>query len=78
MKSPSVTFLATLYLVCYFITFEFESLREVGAIMFLFSPVVLVWLVYTVIRYGSYKGPELGEKEEFGYQDREKESLGWF
>ena len=46
--------------------------------MFLFSPLIVLWLVYTVIRHGRYTGRELDEQEEFGYQDREKDSLGMF
>ena len=34
--------------------------------LFLFSPVVLLYLVYSVIRYGKYSGRELKDGEEWG------------
>ena len=79
MKRPAVAaILATIYLVLYCITLQFEYLRPIGMYMFLFSPLIVLWLVYTVIRHGRYTGRELDEQEEFGYQDREKDSLGMF
>ena len=46
--------------------------------MFLLSPLVVAYMVYTVIRYGKYAGKELNEDEEWGYEDTPKEKLGMF
>ncbi|MDB5119279.1 MAG: hypothetical protein JWN56_497 [Sphingobacteriales bacterium] len=43
--------------------------------MFLFSPLVVLYMVYSVIRYGKYTGKELMENEEWGYEDMDKEQL---
>lgn len=46
--------------------------------MFLFSPIVIMYLAYVIIRYGEYKGRELKENEEWAYGDKKKEELGIF
>jgi len=38
--------------------------------MFSISPFLVVWMAYTIIRYGPYNGRELKEDEEYGYQDK--------
>lgn len=40
--------------------------------LFLFSPLLLVCLAYSVIRFGHYHGKELEEGEEWGYEDVNK------
>lgn len=67
----------TLYLIIYVVLLQFDSTRNVGFIMLLFAPFLLCWMVYTILKFGKYTGPELG-KEEFGYQDRSKDELGVF
>ena len=37
--------------------------------LFLFSPMLLVYLFYSVIRHGQYTGKELKDEEEWGYED---------
>jgi len=44
-------------------------------LIFAFSPFLLVWLAFTIIRFGNYEGKELDEGEEFGYQDKNKDEL---
>lgn len=41
-----------------------------AAFIFTFSPLLVIWLVYSVIRHGEYKGRELKSDEEFGYTDK--------
>jgi len=67
----------TMYLFVYIGVLQFDPAIEYGMIMMLLSPVLICWMVYTVLRYGKYDGPELGD-EEFGYQDKPKEELGIF
>ncbi len=41
-------------------------------ILFALSPFVVVWMAVTIMKYGKYNGHELGENEEWGYQDVNK------
>jgi hypothetical protein len=34
------------------------------------SPIAVIWMVWVVIKYGEYKGPELNSDQEYGYLDR--------
>ncbi|MBS1600859.1 MAG: hypothetical protein JST75_21745 [Bacteroidetes bacterium] len=69
-SSYFTTFFATVYLVIYCVMLQFESLQYYAVCMFFFSPVVVGLMIFTVIRYGKYNGPELDDRE-FGYQDKE-------
>ena len=68
----------TFYLVAYYVLFHYEASLKLLGTMFLLSPALLIRMIYTVLKYGRYDGPELGKDEEFGYQDRKKETLGVF
>lgn len=68
-------FLATAYLVAYCIMVQVQP--AIATVMFIFSPLVVIWMVYAVLKYAEYKGRELGT-DEFGYQDRKTEELGTF
>lgn len=69
-KHPAfATVAATLYLLCYVIFLQMNFLPNVTAVLFSGSPALLLWLAYTVIRYGKYKGTDLKEDEEWGYGD---------
>ncbi len=72
------TVVVTIYLVSYCIMLQFESTRDYAVAMFFLSPIIVCWMVYTVIRYGKYNGRELAKDDEFGYQDKNKEELGVF
>ena len=67
----------TAYLVIYCELLQFESTKGIAIMMFLFSPFLLFWMVYTVLKHGQYDGKELGD-EEFGYQDIDTEDLKTF
>ena len=43
-------------------------------ILFSFSPFLLLYLAYSVIRYGKFTGHELEEDEEWGYEDWKKKN----
>lgn len=64
--------LATVYLLVYCVLLQFNNTHIFGLWMFLLSPILMAWTVYTVLKYGKYNGPELGDKE-FGYQDKAKD-----
>jgi hypothetical protein len=61
----------TAYLVLYaiFLTGGNERLILIARYQLLFSPLLLVWMTFTVIRYGKFSGRELKEGEEYGYDD---------
>jgi hypothetical protein len=44
-----------------------DRLILIAGYQLLFSPLLLVWMIFTVIRYGEFSGRELGEAEEYGY-----------
>jgi hypothetical protein len=67
----------TVYLFIYIGPPQFEPAITYCIIMLLFSPILICWMVFTVLKYGKYEGPELGY-EEFGYQDKSKDELGIF
>jgi hypothetical protein len=67
----------TLYLICYCVLLHFESTKPIALVMLGLAPIILVWMVYTVLKHGKYSGPELG-KDEFGYADKTKDELGIF
>jgi hypothetical protein len=77
-KPAVVTAVVTVYLVLYYILFHAGASDNIIISMFIASPFLVIWMVITILKNGHYKGPELKEDEEWGYQDRDKNSLGTF
>jgi hypothetical protein len=69
--------LVTFYLLIYYEMMLFEATTGYAMVMLLLSPLLLCWMVFTVLKYGKDKSIELGD-DEFGYQDKRKEELGVF
>jgi hypothetical protein len=67
----------SLYLVAYCVMLQLEKTRDYAVIMFFLSPLIVCWMVYTVIKLGNYNGKSLAN-DEFGYQDKDKNGLGIF
>lgn len=42
----------------------------VTGFIFIASPILVIWLVYSIIKHGEYKDKELKPGEEWGYNDR--------
>lgn len=63
--------------MAYCILSQFESAGKYVLYLFLASPVLVIWLVMTVLMHGRYNGKSLGDRE-FGYQDKEDDELGTF
>ena len=40
------------------------------ALIFAASPILIIWMVWVVLKYGEYNGEELEDNQEFGYVDR--------
>jgi len=47
-----------------------------GYFIFSISPFFLLWMAYTILRFGTYNGKELTPDEEWGYQDKDRDELG--
>jgi hypothetical protein len=70
LRSPAfATAFATVYLVLYIHFILTGASDGVVNILFAFSPFVVVYMAVTIMKYGKYNGAELGENEEWGYQD---------
>ena len=61
-------------MILYCVLLNTNAPRSLSYFIFSISPFLLVWLVYTVLRFGTYTGKELDE-EEWGYQDKSKDEL---
>jgi uncharacterized protein YacL len=64
------TAFVTLYLIVYTIMLRLEVSLNVSLFMFSISPLLVIWMAYTILKYGRYNGRELNENEEYGYQDK--------
>jgi hypothetical protein len=60
----------TVYLLIYCFLLQLERLQWIAVLMLIFSPVMVCWMVYVVLKYGRYPGRELSEGDEYGYEDR--------
>lgn len=60
----------TAYLIVYIIILHSENNLNIAFTLFAFSPLVLIGMVYSIIKYGRYNGRELKEGEEWGYEDK--------
>ena len=74
-RSSTAVLLSGIYLLSFLVLLQL-GYSYLTWILFLFSPFVLVYLVYSVLRYGIYTGKELAEGEEWGYEDADKQELG--
>ena len=70
--------LVTLYLLAFGVAGRLGAPLSLMFLMFSLSPILIIWMVYTVIRYGKYTGKELKPNEEWGYEDTPKDQLGTF
>ncbi len=71
LKNASFSVIVTtIYLLTYCILLQVQHLQPLAVGMFLLSPFMLCWMVFTVLKYGRYTGRELSDDEEFGYEDR--------
>lgn len=71
LKNSTFSVIAvTAYLILYCVLLQIEHTQWIAFRMFLISPFLVIWMVYTVLKYGLYTGRELADNEEYGYQDR--------
>jgi hypothetical protein len=70
--------IVTGFLLIYVILLTTGWAPRLTGILFFLSPFLVIWMVYRIIRYDSYRGRELNENEEWGYSDKNSEELGTF
>lgn len=66
--------LVSVYLALYCIFF-LAGFGDIVSIMFLLSPVFVIWMVITVLKHGKYTGKELKPDEEWGYEDKSRDGF---
>lgn len=70
VKNPIFAILTvTAYLAFFAVITRLLPVLPLLFIMYAISPLLVIWMVYTVIRYGRYNGKELREGQEWGYED---------
>ena len=74
-RSTFVIILSGLYLLVFLVSLQL-GYEGMAWVLFLFSPLNILYLAYSVIRYGKYTGNELKEGEEWGYEDVDKNDVG--
>jgi len=67
MKATTAILIATLYLLAFIISIHTLVSENLVYFLFAFSPVVLIWLAFTVLKDRSEKYPEMEEGQEWGY-----------
>jgi hypothetical protein len=79
LKKPSfVAVVVSLILFVYCALIGFNIFLPVAYFIFASSPVLIIWLTYTIIHFGVYDGHELQSDEEWGYGDKNKNELDLF
>lgn len=74
MRNPKIVIgVVSVYLLLFTVLGQLNADISLMLLMFSISPIVVVWMVYTVLRYGIYPGKELKENEEWGYEDFRKD-----
>jgi fatty acid desaturase len=73
---PVITVTSLLLIYCLLIVARVAPL--VILIIYVLSPFLITWMVYSIIRHGSFKAKELHKEEDWGYADTNKEDLGAF
>lgn len=69
-RANTSVIIVSLYLLVYTIMCQMDVPQWWTALMFTLSPFMVIWMVYTVLKYGEYNGPEFLPGQEYGYQDR--------
>lgn len=66
---------SSLYFLVYLLVLQLAYYQLTWS-LFLFSPFIILYVAYSVIRYGKYSGKELEDDEEWGYEDFDKDKPG--
>jgi hypothetical protein len=72
------TIIVTTCLVLYQVLCFLDTGITIALIIFLISPLLMIWLVLSILKDKKTNVKQLKEDEEWGYNDVEKDSLGVF
>ena len=79
LKKPVfAVIITTIAVVLYNILPQLTHSFTLAGIIFIASPFLMGWMVYTILKHGKYNGKELDDKEEWGYQDTSRDQFGMF
>lgn len=69
MRSPMLSIcIVTVYLLVYAAMATFGDSYDLAMLMFIFSPFLVIWMVYNVLKYGKHSGKTFNE---YFYEDNE-------
>lgn len=72
--SFSVTVVTVYWLLYYFL--YYQGIPDwLVTVLFLIAPFLMIWMGYTILRFGRFADAELKEGEEWGYSDRSRDSF---
>ena len=74
-RSILATTVVTIYLLIYHAAFSFNVPADVIISMFILAPFMMIWMVVNILKDNSTEVIELKEGEEWGYQDRNRQSF---
>jgi len=77
-KSSRASLIVTVYLVAYYIMAHMGVPENLLLAMFALWPIMVIWMVITVLKDTSHPVQELKENEEWGYLNKDKRTLGTF
>lgn len=72
------TTVVTTCLVIYQVLCTLGIATDLIYIIFFISPLLIIWMVLTILKDNKTKVKDLKDGEEWGYRDIEKDSLGVF
>jgi len=73
---PAPVFIVSAFLVVYVIVVSTSAAALIGRTLFIVSPVLVIWMVISVLRSKTFTGKDLEEGEEWGFTDKRKEEPG--
>ena len=76
-RIPFSVYAVTAMLVLYTILTALNAPIRITSFLFMISPVLIIWMVVSVLRAKSYV-KDLADGEEWGYADKKKEDLTVF
>ena len=65
-----MTIFASLYLLVFVIFIQLNVFINLVHVLFLCSPIVVITLMWSILRYGNYEGKEFTKDQHWRYQDR--------
>jgi len=65
----SISLVSAIFLV-YVAFVSFDIYLSIAFIILLASPILLIYMVYSILKHGAFFGKELEDGQEFGYLDR--------